>query len=507
MTVMLATFMEVLDTSVANVALPHIAGSLSATPEEATWVLTSYLVANAIILPMGAWFSMLLGRKRFYMICVAVFTVSSFLCGMAPTLGLLIFFRVLQGLGGGALQPISQAILVESFPREKQGMAMAVFGMGVVVAPVIGPTLGGWITDNFSWGWIFFINVPIGMVALLLTSPLVHDPPYLVRKSLGQDFQVDYMGFGLLALGLGSLEIVLDEGQRKDWLSSNYIVTFAILTAVCLVGVVIWELRQKQPVIDFHVLKERNFALATGSMLVLGFVLYGSTMLLPLFLQTLLGYTAMLSGMVLSPGGIAVCVAMPVVGMLLRRYQARWLVIFGVAVSAAGLMAMSRFTLQLDYATAVRTRIVQSFGLAFLFVPISTVAFMRIPRERMNYATGLFNLARNIGGSSGIAATTTMLARRAQYHQSVLVSHLTPYDPAYRDALAKAAMALRAGGSSGTDAAAQAQGMIYGILLKQSAMLAFADAFWVMGMLFLVIIPLMFLIRKVPPVRGPVMVE
>ena len=507
MTVMLATFMEVLDTSVANVALPHIAGSLSATPEEATWVLTSYLVANAIILPMGAWFSMLLGRKRFYMICVAVFTVSSFLCGMAPTLGLLIFFRVLQGLGGGALQPISQAILVESFPREKQGMAMAVFGMGVVVAPVIGPTLGGWITDNFSWGWIFFINVPIGMVALLLTSPLVHDPPYLVRKSLGQDFQVDYMGFGLLALGLGSLEIVLDEGQRKDWLSSNYIVTFAILMAVCLIGVVIWELRQKQPVIDFHVLKERNFALATGSMLVLGFVLYGSTMLLPLFLQTLLGYTAMLSGMVLSPGGIAVCVAMPVVGMLLRRYQARWLVIFGVAVSAAGLMAMSRFTLQLDYATAVRTRIVQSFGLAFLFVPISTVAFMRIPRERMNYATGLFNLARNIGGSSGIAATTTMLARRAQYHQSVLVSHLTPYDPAYRDALAKAAMALQAGGSSGSDAAAQAQGMIYGTLLKQSSMLAFADAFWVMGMLFLVIIPLMFLIRKVPPVRGPVMVE
>jgi MFS transporter, DHA2 family, multidrug resistance protein len=331
-------------------------------------------VANAIILPMGAWFSMLLGRKRFYMICVAVFTVSSFLCGMAPTLGLLIVFRVLQGLGGGALQPISQAILVESFPREKQGMAMAVFGMGVVLAPVIGPTLGGWITDNLSWGWIFFINLPVGILALLLTSSLVHDPPYLVRKSLGHGFQVDYMGFGLLALGLGSLEIVLDEGQRNDWFSSNYIVTFAILMAVCLIGLVAWELRQKQPVIDFHVLKERNFALATGSMLVLGFVLYGSTMLLPLFLQTLLGYTAMLSGMVLSPGGIAVCVAMPAVGMLLRRYQARWLVVFGVAVSAAGLMAMSRFTLQLDYATAVRTRIVQSFGLAFLFVPISTVA-------------------------------------------------------------------------------------------------------------------------------------
>ena len=342
MTVMLATFMEVLDTSVANVALPHIAGSLSATPEEATWVLTSYLVANAIILPMGAWFSMLLGRKRFYMICVGVFTVSSLLCGMAPTLGLLVVFRILQGLGGGALQPISQAILVESFPREKQGMAMAVYGMGVVVAPVIGPTLGGWITDNFSWGWIFFINLPVGILSLVLTSSLVHDPPYLVRKSLGKGFKVDYMGFGLLALGLGSLEIVLDEGQRNDWFSSNYIVTFAILTAVCLVGVVVWELRQKQPVIDFHVLKERNFALATVSMLVLGFVLYGSTALLPLFLQTLLGYTAMLSGLVLSPGGIVICVAMPVVGILLRKYQARWLVIFGVAVSALGLDAPCR---------------------------------------------------------------------------------------------------------------------------------------------------------------------
>jgi MFS transporter, DHA2 family, multidrug resistance protein len=497
---MLATFMEVLDTSVANVALPHIAGSLSATPEEATWVLTSYLVANAIILPMGAWFSMMFGRKRFYMICVGLFTVSSLLCGMAPTLGLLVVFRVLQGLGGGALQPISQAILVESFPREKQGMAMAFYGMGVVVAPVIGPTLGGWITDNFSWGWIFFINLPVGILSLLLTSSLIHDPPYLVRKSLGKGFQVDYMGFGLLALGLGSLEIVLDEGQRNDWFYSNYIVAFALLTAVCLVGVVIWELRQKQPVIDFQVLKERNFALATLSMLVLGFVLYGSTALLPLFLQTMLGYTAMLSGMVLSPGGIVICIAMPLVGFLLHKYQARWLVIFGVAISALGLIAMSRFTLQLDYATAVRSRIVQSLGLAFLFVPISTVAFLRIPRERMNYATGLYNLARNIGGSSGIAAVTTLLARRAQYHQSVLVGHLTPYDSAYRDALGKATMAFQTGGSSPTDAAAQAQGMIYGSLLKQSSMLAFADAFWVMGILFLVIIPLMFLIRKTPKV-------
>uniref|UniRef100_Q01NG7 Drug resistance transporter, EmrB/QacA subfamily n=1 Tax=Solibacter usitatus (strain Ellin6076) TaxID=234267 RepID=Q01NG7_SOLUE len=504
---MLATFMEVLDTSIANVALRHIAGSLSASVEEATWVLTSYLVANAIILPMGAWFSMLLGRKRFYMTCVAIFTISSFLCGIAPSLGWLIFFRILQGLGGGALQPISQAILVESFPRAKQGMAMAVYGMGVVVAPVIGPTLGGWITDNFSWGWIFFINIPVGILSLMMTSALIVDPPYLIRKSFAGGLKVDYVGFGLLALGLGSLEIVLDEGQRNDWIGSNFIVAFAAITIFCLIAVVVWELRQKQPVIDFHVLKERNFALATLSMLVLGFVLYGSTTLLPLFLQTLLGYTAMLSGMVLSPGGIIICFCMPLVGFLLRKYQARWLVIFGVTISVLGLLRMSHFTLDVDYATAVWGRVVQSMGLAFLFVPISTLAFSTVPRERINYATGLFNLARNIGGSSGIAAITTILARRAQFHQAVLVSHMTPYDPAYREALARAAAAVQASGASSPDAAVQAQGLLYGTLLKQSSMLAFADAFWIMAILFLSIIPLMFLMKKTVPMRGPIMVE
>jgi len=500
---MLATFMEVLDTSVANVALPHIAGSLSASEQEATWVLTSYLVSNAIILPMGGWFSMLLGRKRFYMICVALFTIASFLCGIAPTLGLLIVFRVLQGIGGGALQPISQAILVESFPREKQGMAMAVYGMGVVVAPVIGPTLGGWITDNFSWGWIFFINIPVGILSLMLTSSLIHDPPYLVRKALGS-VKLDYVGFGLLALGLGSLEIVLDEGQRNDWFGSNFILTFAIVTAVCLVSVVWWELRQKHPIIDFHVLNERNYALATVSMLLLGFVLYGSTTLLPLFLQTLLGYTALLSGMVLSPGGIAICICMPLVGFLLRKMEARWLVVFGVAISTLGLLRMAHFTLEIDYRTAVWGRVVQSLGLAFLFVPISTVAFARIPKERINYATGLFNLARNIGGSSGIATVITMLSRRAQYHQNVLVSHMTPFDPAYQDALGKATAVMQAAGVSAPDAAAKAHGVLYGTLLKQSNMLAFTDTFWIMGILFLAIIPLMFLLRKVGPVRGPI---
>jgi DHA2 family multidrug resistance protein len=501
MTVMLATFMEVLDTSVANVALPHIAGNLSAGIDESTWVLTSYLVSNAIILPMGGWFSMLFGRKRFYMLCVALFTVASLLCGIAPTLTALIIFRILQGLGGGALQPMSQAILVESFPREKHGMAMAVYGMGVVCAPIIGPTLGGWLTDNYSWRWIFLINLPVGLLSLVLTGWLVHDPPYLVRKAFGS-LKIDYIGFGLLALGLGALEVVLDEGQREDWFSSHFIVTFALICAVSLIAVVFWELRHPHPVIDFRILKERNYMLATVSMLVLGFVLYGSTAILPMFLQTMLGYTALLSGLVLSPGGVAVIICMPLVGMLLRRFQPRWLVIFGVFVCSAGMLAMSRFNLQIDFATAVRSRVVQSLGLAFLFVPISTAAFARIAKERTNYATGLFNLARNIGGSSGIATVTTLLARRAQFHQHVLVSHLTPYDLPYREAVTHAAAMLQARGGSAPDAAGQAHGLLYGTMLRESSMLAFSDAFWLMAVLFLAVVPLMFFMKRHPVSKG-----
>ncbi|HEX5227565.1 MAG TPA: DHA2 family efflux MFS transporter permease subunit [Bryobacteraceae bacterium] len=506
-TVMLATFMEVLDTSVANVALPHIAGSLSSSVDEATWVLTAYLVANAVVLPLSGWFSTLFGRKRFYMACVALFTASSMMCGFAPSLPMLILFRVLQGLGGGALQPVSQAILRETFPREKQGMAMAVYGMGVVFAPVVGPTLGGWITDNYTWRWIFLINIPVGICSLLLTSLLIFDPPYLLRKTLRDGLKIDYVGLGLLATGLGALEIMLDEGQRNDWFSSHGIVSAAVIAAIGLIGVVVWELRQKEPVVDFSLLKDRTFAVSTATMFLLGFVLYGSTMALPLFLQTLLGYTAMQSGLALSPGGLMIMIMMPIVGILLSKIEARWLIAFGLLTSALGLFVMSRWNTQLDFGHAVSARVWQSFGLAFLFVPINAVAFSYIAKAKTGYATGLINLARNIGGSSGIAIATTLLARREQFHQQRLVEHLSPLDPAYQSALKSTTQVFQSKGADPAQAAAQAHGMIYNMVQQQSAMLSFNEVFWIMGVIFIVAIPLVFVMKKTGPVKGPVAIE
>ena len=500
LTVMLATFMEVLDTSVANVALPHIAGSLSASIDESTWVLTSYLVSNAIVLPLAGWFSTLFGRKRFYMVCVAVFTLSSLLCGLAPNLWTLILFRILQGVGGGAMQPISQAILVESFPKKKQGMAMAVYGMGVVLAPIIGPTLGGWITDDYSWRWIFLINIPVGLLSLVLTAMLIFDPPYLERKSLGAGLRIDYIGLGLIAIGLAFLEILLDDGQRKDWFGSNLIVVSAVVACVCLVGVVFWELHTSDPVVNFRLLKNRNFGLATFTMFLLGFVLYGSTVLLPVFLQTLMGYTALLSGLALSPGGVAVLLLMPLVGKLLsHKVEPRWLLMFGLAMSSVGLFQMAGFNLQVDLKTAIWARVVQSFGIAFLFVPLNTLAFSYIAKEKANSATGLINLARNIGGSSGIAFVTTELARRSQVHQHILVSHVTAFDPRYNEMLHGAAQMLIARGSSASQAAHQAQGLIYGMVQREAAMLAFIDTFRMLGVIFLVIAPVMALMKRTAP--------
>jgi MFS transporter, DHA2 family, multidrug resistance protein len=495
-TVMLATFMEVLDTSIANVALPHIAGSLSAGVDESTWVLTSYLVSNAIVLPLTGWFSRLFGRKSFYMSCVLIFIVSSFLCGVATSLPLLVFFRVLQGAGGGGLQPVSQAILVESFPRSKQGMAMAVYGMGVVVAPIIGPTLGGWLTDNYSWRWIFFINIPVGLLSIFLTSTLIHDPQHVARNGNGQRVRIDYIGLGLLSVGLGFLQVVLDKGQRDDWFGSYFIVWCTVACAFGLIGAVIWELRQKNPVVELRLFKDRNYATATFLMFLLGVVLYGSTVLLPVLLQTLVGYTAQLSGLVLSPGAIVTLVSLPVVGWLLARYQPRWLVIFGLLVLSVGMFQLSYINLTTSFWTFVYVWMISRGGLGFLFVPINVVAFSFVSKEKMNNATGLINLARNIGGSVGISLVTTIQARLTQKHQNDLVSHMTPLNPRYLAALHGLTAGLQEKGSNAVCAAQQASAILYGELQRQAAMLAFIDVFWLLGVVCLAMIPFMFLIKS-----------
>ena len=501
MVVMLATFMEVLDTSVANVALPHIAGNLSATVDEATWVLTSYLVANAVVLPLGGYLSALFGRKRFYMTCVALFTLSSMLCGLAPSLPWLIFFRILQGLGGGALQPTSQAILIETFPHAKRGAAMAFYGMGVVFAPIVGPILGGWITDNFSWHWIFLINIPVGILSLALTSRMIFDPPTLQRVSVKEGFRIDYLGIGILTLGLAALEIVLDEGQRRDWFGSHLIIVSAVVAVVCLVGVVFYLLKKDHPILDLRLLKDRNFAVAALMLFILGFVLYGSMALLPIFLQTLLGYTATLSGRILSPGGMVILVMMPVVAMLLRKFDTRLLIGSGFLFCGLGLFWMAQFNLQVDFQTIMIARMVQCLGLAFLFVPMNVTAFMNVPPEKTSYASGMLNLVRNIGGSTGIALVSTILSRRSQVHQANLVGNLHAGSLAYQRFLAGAGQLLVSRGASLADAARKAQGLAYGSLLRQAGMMAFTDTFWVMAVLCFLFLPLILLMHKARLIR------
>jgi DHA2 family multidrug resistance protein len=493
--VTLATFMEVLDTSIANVALPHIAGSLSAGQDESTWVLTSYLVSNAIILPLSGWLSSIIGRKRFYMSCVFVFTVSSFLCGLAPNLPALIVFRILQGAGGGGLQPSEQAILADTFPAAKRGMAFAVYGIAVVMAPAIGPTLGGWITDNYTWRWIFFVNIPVGILSLLLTSRLIQDPPYLRRRKLSET-KIDYVGLGFVAIGLGCLQVVLDKGQRDDWFESHFILTLSIVAAASLIFVVWWEWRHKDPIIDLHLFKERTFAVSNLLMFMLGFALLGSTLLLPLFLQTLMGYTAELSGMALSPGGFAIMVLMPLVGFLLSRYDARYLLIFGLSMLSFSLYHMTSFNLGIDFKTAALARVLQAVGLAFLFVPINTAAYAYLPREKNNAASGLMNLARNIGGSVGISFVTTMLDRRTQKHLSDLMSHLTSANSQFQAMIRGVAQSLMAHGTSAADAQQQAYGVVQNIIQQQAPMLAYIDNFYILATIILAMVPLVFLMRK-----------
>ena len=497
-TVTLATFMEVLDTSIANVALPHIAGSLSAGQDESTWVLTSYLVSNAIILPMSGWFSNLIGRKRFYMLCVVIFTISSFFCGLAPNLGALIFFRVLQGLGGGGLQPSEQAILADTFPPAKRGLAFAMYGMAVVLAPAIGPTLGGWITDNYSWRWVFYVNVPVGILSVALTSRLVHDPPHLKRRERST-LRVDYIGLSLLALGLGALQVVLDKGQRDDWLSSHFILTLTIVAAAGIVGAIFWEWHHPDPIIDLKLFRDRSFAVSTSMMFCVGFALLGTTLLLPLFSQTLLGYTAQKAGLSLMPGGFLIMVLMPLVGFMLTRYQPRYLLVFGWAWTSFALFRMTNFDLQMAFRDVAIARMVQAGGLAFLFVPINTAAYSFLPRDKNNQASGLINLARNVGGSVGISFVTTMLDRRAQFHQSRLVTHLTPGSMNMQSAMRGMSQAFVQHGSSPTMAAQRAQRMLEMMVDRQSQMLAYIDNFKLLAIAAACMVPLAFFLKKAKP--------
>lgn len=461
MAVTLATFMEVLDTSIANVALPHIAGSLSAGQDESTWVLTSYLVSNAIVLPLSGWLSSIVGRKNFYMGCVALFTISSFMCGLAPNLGVLIVCRILQGVGGGGLQPSEQAILADTFPPAKRGMAFAIYGVAVVTAPAIGPTLGGWITDNFSWRWIFFINIPVGILSILLTSRLIQDPPYFRRRKI-KETHIDYIGLGLVALGLGTLQVVLDKGQRDDWFESHFIVIMSVIAAASLIFVIFWEWRQEDPIVDLHLFRDRNFGISNLLMFMLGFALLGSTLLLPLFMQTMLGYTAQQAGLALMPGGFVIMALLPLVGFLLSRYSPRWLLVFGLAVLSASLFHMTTFNLQIDFRTTAIARLLQAVGMAFLFVPINTAAYAFLPRDKNNAASGLMNLARNIGGSVGISVATTMLDRRTQVHLTDLARNLSAGNPAMLAMLRGASKAMQAHGASAAGAAQQAYALLPG---------------------------------------------
>jgi DHA2 family multidrug resistance protein len=498
--VMLATFMEVLDTSVANVALPHIGGNLSATPEESTWVLTSYLVSNAIILPATNWLSRFFGRKRFLIACILIFTLSSALCGAASSLGMLILARILQGAGGGALQPIAQAILLESFPQEKRGQAMAVFGMGIVVAPIIGPTLGGWITDNYSWRWIFYINVPVGIIAILMANMFIEDPPYIRDQRPGR---IDYIGFGLMALGLATLQLVLDKGQEEDWFNSDLIIFGVILAAVALTAFVIRELTAKEPIVNLRILANRNFALGTAMIAVMGVVLYGTIALLPLFLQTLMGYPALESGMAVSPRGIGAIISMVVIGRLVGKIDNRYLIMFGFSVLSFAIYLFTDINLQISMGSIVWPNVISGLAMGFVFVPLTTIAMGTLSNEEVGNASGVFNLMRNTGGSIGIAAMTAMLSRGAQVHQNNLISHVNPYSPETMDRVRQLSGAV--GGVGASDSwwvMQQAYAGIYGMVSKQAMLLSYIDNFRALAILCALCVPAALLFKRVRARKG-----
>jgi DHA2 family multidrug resistance protein len=492
LSVMLGTFMEVLDTSVANVALPHIAGSLSATPEQATWVLTSYLISNAIVLPVTAWLSAVFGRKRFLLTCIVIFTLASAACGAATSLGILIGARVLQGVGGGALQPIAQAILLESFAPARRGRAMAAYSMGVIVAPILGPTLGGWITDSYSWRWIFYINLPVGFLALAMTQAFIEDPPYLRRTTLRR---IDYWGLAFMAIGLATLQIVLDKGQQDDWLAAVWIRWALTLSAAAMVAFVVRELMTDEPIVDLRILGDRNFAIGTLLITAMGIVLYATTAMLPLFLQTLLGYPALEAGLAISPRGLGALLSAIAAGRLIGIVDSRLIVSAGFGLLALSGVWLSRLTFDVAWSNIAFVTFLNGLANPLIFIALSTMSFATLGREQMGGATGIYNLMRNLGGSVGISMATTLLARRAQVHQNVLVAKMTPYDPVFQQRLDALRQVLtpKVGASA---AAQQALAILYKTLIAQATLLAFVDNFRLITVLAVCSIPLALLLKR-----------
>jgi DHA2 family multidrug resistance protein len=490
--VMFATFMEVLDTTVVNVSLPHIASSMAATTEEATWALTSYLVANAIILPMTGWLAATFGRKRLLLMSITGFTLASFLCGAAPNLASLVIFRIIQGATGGALQPLSQAVLLESFKPEERGKAMGFWGLGIVVAPILGPVLGGWLTENYTWRWVFYINLPVGIVSLIMTRMFVFDPPYLRKESKG----IDYWGMGMLVVGIGALQYVLDKGQTEDWFESTTIAVLSVVSAATLIALVINQLKSKNPVIDLHVFKDRSYAVGVFLMTVVGFVLYGSLVLLPVMLQTLFHYSSLEAGKAMAPRGVGSLIMMPMVGYLTGHIDPRKLLAIGLTIGGVTLVWLGQLSLNAGYWDIFWPQFLQGAGMALLFVPLTTVSMATIAQDRMGYATSLFNLMRNIGGSVGIAVTSTILQRQRQSIGTMLGEHVTAYDPATQTMYAQIKNGLIASGVDAVTAGERAFAMLRGMVVQQASMVSYVMLFRLLGVVFLLMLPLVMIMKR-----------
>jgi DHA2 family multidrug resistance protein len=499
--VSMATFMEVLDTSIANVSLSHISGNLGAGLDESTWVLTSYLVANAIILPISGWLASVLGRKRFYMSCVALFTASSVLCGLAPSLNWLLFFRVLQGIGGGGLAPSEQSILTDTFAPSQRGMAFAIYGLAVVFAPAIGPTLGGWITDNYSWRWIFFINIPVGIVSLMLSSRLVHDSEEAKqqhREVWKNGLKIDYIGFGLVALGLGCLQVFLDKGQEDDWFGSSFIKLFATLAVFGIATAIVWELCvAKEPIVDLRLLKKPSFLFSNILMFLVGFILNSTTVMLPQFVQQILGYNATNAGMILMGGGFVLMFMMPIVGNLLRVVQPKYLMFVGLSLTSLAMFHLTGFNTEMSFSHLEWARVYQCVGLPLFFVPLNTIAYSNLPPGKSNNASALMNLMRNLGGGIGISFAVTLLERRGQMHSDRLVSHTTMYDPAFRRQLAATMHNFAMHGAGPVQARTQAMVSLFASVQQQATMLSYLDVFKIMAVGCIGVVVLVMFLQKI----------